>query len=97
MAIQTRWEAAVAAGEVRVTILGGSLKGLKAAMERNELGPSDFYRRVADRLDSENAELDSLFLQNQPPLDGHMEERARYRAGQDRIRARLTLDISLMP
>ena len=88
MAVQRRWEAAVAAGESRVHNLARSLRGLKASFERNELGPADFHRKVADRLDTETATLSRMFNENCPPSDGaYATERLTYRRGQDRIHA----------
>ncbi len=88
MAVQRRWEAAVAAGESRVHNLARSLRGLKASFERNEIGGADYHRKVADRIDAETATLSKLFVDNCPPLDGaYATERLTYRRGQDRIHA----------
>jgi len=48
MATRKRWEAAVVAGEARVNNLARSLRGIKAALGRGELGAADFYRKIAD-------------------------------------------------
>ncbi len=85
-----RWEAAVAAGEARVVNLARTVRGFKAALERNEIGASAYFRKVADKIDHETEQLNLLFTTNAPPLDGFMEERLTYRQGQDRLRARIT-------
>ena len=86
MAVQRRWEAAVAAGESRVHNLARSLRGLKASFEKNELGAADFHRKVADRIDAETETLSQLFVANCPPLDAaYATERMTFRRKQDRI------------
>ncbi len=64
MATQKRWEAAVVAGEARVNNPARSLRGIKAAFGRGELGAADFHRKIADRIDAETATLSRMFVDN---------------------------------
>ncbi len=91
MAAQKRWEAAVLAAEARVNNLARSLRGIKAAFGRSELGAADYHRKIADKIDAETATLSRMFVDNCPPLDsGFADARMRYRARQDRIHATIT-------
>ncbi len=82
-----RWEAALDAASVRATNLGRTLRGIKQSFHRNELGPLDYFSKMAAAVEKENATLDRLFVENQPPLHpGYSDERLKYSAGQARIR-----------
>ena len=81
-----RWIAACDSAEVRVMNLGRTLRQLRTQFLQNEVGPADYFRKLSERIDRESAILDRLFLDNQPPLEGHMDARIHYRARQDRIR-----------
>ena len=82
-----RWIAACEAAEVRVVNLGRSLRVMKGKFQRGEIGASDHFRRMADKIDVEIDTLNRLFVENQPPLEGHADARTHYRARQDRIHA----------
>ena len=82
-----RWEAALDAASVRATNLGRTLKNIKASFHRNELSAQDYFARMAAAVEKENATLDRLFVENQPPLHpGYSDERLKYSAGQARVR-----------
>ena len=52
----------------------------------DEIGPADYHRKVADRIDAETATLPRMFVDNCPPLDAaYSSERMTYRSRQDRI------------